>query len=104
MRLVSVSDLQPLSVHLADVAVVAFAELVHAPDQLIALVCQISEFVVHCRFVVSVLRLCIPECFKLVGEFSDAPLCRVVVVLESSEVIGFPYQVGVDRLSVSLNL
>jgi N-dimethylarginine dimethylaminohydrolase len=47
---VAISDLNSFAVHSRDIVVVALTELVHFPDQIISLGCQVLKLVVHRDF------------------------------------------------------
>ena len=87
---VPIGDLKPLSVHLADVVVVALTQLVHPADQVVALVGQVGQLVVHRCFHVPVFDLLGPQVVKLLVQVSDAALGVVVVIFQLAKIVSLP--------------
>ena len=79
MLLVLVLGVDPLNVHLADIGLILVTELVHAADQVIALVRQVLQLVVQGDLVLPILNFFPAQVLKLRVEVPD-PSARGLMV------------------------
>ena len=81
MLLVLVLCVNPFCVHLTDIGLILIAELVHAADQVIALVRQVLQLVVQGDLVLPILNFFPAQVLKLRVQVPDSPARGLMVRL-----------------------
>ena len=97
-------DVNPLTVHVLDIILIFITQLIHALDQVVALVCQISQLLIHGHFLGPVFDLLVPEAIQLIAQLPETVVGLVVLCFKALKVVGLPQQVGVYKFCLTLDL
>ena len=79
MLLVGLLDVYTLSVHRLHIVLILVTQLIHPLDQVISLVGQICQLLIHCDFLLAVFHLSVPQVVKLVVQLPQTVVSGVVV-------------------------
>ena len=79
MLFVGLLDVHALPVHGLDIVLILVTQLIHPLDQVISLVGQICQLLVHCNFLLAVFHLRVSQVVKFVVQLPQTVVCDVVV-------------------------
>lgn len=104
LKFVLATDVLSFAVHCVDVGLIAIRKLVHALDQIVTLVRQVLQLLIHQRLLLPRFDLLIAESIELIGKLSEAARSLLVLVLEGAEVVRPAHQVSIDGVGLPLDL